>query len=135
STTTPGGTLAVTCSGNTVGTTADDDIVVRYSGHLVDILDEGACATAPILNNATVDATYLPVAGAPLVLPQSGDSEQVTAKHVALQKHAAPDTVSPGGTASYTLNGQVTDFGDVAALVIEDTLPDGLRFIVGSATL
>src|SRR5699024_7975885 len=129
STTAPGGSLEVTCNGNTTGTTAADDVVVSYEGHIVDILDEMVCTTAPVINDAAASGTYQPASGPAVVLPQINDQTTVTARHLAVQKSVSPAEVAPGAGLSYTLDFQVTDFGDADSLVVTDTLPDGIEFI------
>jgi uncharacterized repeat protein (TIGR01451 family) len=127
STLVPGGSVGVTCSGNTVGTTSDADVVVSFPVHVVDILDETSCGTVLLTNNATLDATYQPIAG-PFPLPQLSDTSDVVAKHIAVQKGASPNMASPGDTITYTLNFQVTDFGDNNRMVLTDIMPDGVLF-------
>jgi len=127
STSIPGGDLEVRCTGDTVGTASGSDVVVRYSGHVIDILDEAVCQTAPVVNAGSVDATFSPVAGGPVTLPALNDSATVTAKHVAIQKSASGGS-SPGAVVDYGLPLQVTDFGDADRLVLTDVLPDGVEF-------
>ncbi|HSH26950.1 MAG TPA: isopeptide-forming domain-containing fimbrial protein, partial [Wenzhouxiangella sp.] len=127
-TSTPGGSLEVTCSGNTVGTAAADDVVVSYEGHIVDILDEMVCTTAPVINDAAASGTYQPTSGPAIVLPPANDQTTVTARHLAVQKSVSPAAAMPGQSLSYTLNFQVTDFGDADSLVVTDLLPDGIDF-------
>lgn len=129
STVTPGGGLEVICSGNTVGTASDSDVVVTYSGYITDTLDETNCAAEPQVNDAAAQGTYVPVSGPSQVLPPATDDTVVTAKHLAVQKSVAPGLASPGAALDYTLNFQVTDFGDAASLVVTDTIPDGIDFV------
>lgn len=135
STLTPGGSLTVTCTGNTTGTISANDVVVSYPVHIIDILDETNCGTTLITNNATLNATYVPVGG-PQVLPPLNDTSDVVAKHIALQKGVSPGLATPGQTVTYNLNFQVTDFGDASALVLTDVLPDGIQYLAhGSLTV
>ena len=129
STITPGGNLEVTCSGNTVGTTSANDVEVTYSGYIIDTLDETVCTNEDQVNNASADGTYVPTVGPNQVLPTISDTTTVTAKHVAVQKGVSPGQTSPGAALDYTLNFQVTDFGDADSLVVTDTIPDGIDFV------
>ncbi len=136
STSVPGGNVQVQCTGNTLGTTSDSDIVVRFPVYITDILDETGCGTQLLTNTATADGTYKPAGGgADVVLPQATDTSEVTAKHVAVQKGASPGQLAPGATVTYTLNFQTTQYGNTSALSVLDTLPDGINFDVGSATI
>ncbi|NBC49772.1 MAG: isopeptide-forming domain-containing fimbrial protein, partial [Gammaproteobacteria bacterium] len=132
---TPGGSLEVTCTGDTVGTEDDSDIQVQYSGSIVDTLDEGFCDTAPLQNTAAADATYIDQDAESNDLPEISSDATVTAKHVAVQKGASPGAAKPGETVTYALDLQVTDFGDVSALTLTDTLPDGVAFDDGSVAV
>jgi len=125
----PGGSLEVTCSGNTVGTTTASDVVVSYSGYIIDTLDETVCTTEDQVNNASADGTYVPASGPSQILPPINDTTTVTAKHVAVQKGVSPGLASPGAALNYTLNFQVTDFGDPDSLIVTDILPDGIDFV------
>lgn len=132
----PGGNLEVTCTGDTVGTTSDTDIQVQYSGSIIDTLAEGICETAPLENASSAKAFYVDQQGDSIELPEIPSATTVTAKHVAVQKGASPESALPGEpesalpgeTVTYTLDLQVTDFGDVSALTLTDTLPDGVEF-------
>lgn len=129
STVMPGGNLEVTCSGNTVGTSAASDVEVTYSGYIIDTLDETVCTTEDQVNNASADGTYVPASGPNQVLPTVNDTTTVTAKHVAVQKGVSPGQAAPGSALDYTLDFQVTDFGDADSLVVTDTIPDGIDFV------
>ncbi|MEM7053203.1 MAG: isopeptide-forming domain-containing fimbrial protein [Pseudomonadota bacterium] len=136
STVTPGGVLEVTCTGNTVGTTSASDVTVTYSGSIIDTLDETVCTTEDQVNAASAEGTYVPPSGPVQPLPAILDSTTVVAKHVAVQKGVSPNLVSPSAALTYTLNFQVTDFGDADALVVTDTIPDGIDFVShGSLTV
>lgn len=128
STVVPGGNLQVTCSGNTVGTTSATDIVVSYPVHYTDVLDETNCGRSSATNAATAAATYVPGVGAPQVLPTINAQTTVELEHFSLQKGASPGAVVPGDNVTYTLSGQVTDFGSVTNLVVTDVLSDGLLY-------
>ena len=125
---TPGGLLEVTCTGNTVGTVGND-VVVTYQGWIIDTLDETNCVVENQINNASAQGTYVPPVGPVQPLPAILDSTTVTAKHVAVQKGVSPSLASPGAALVYTLNFQVTDFGDADTLVVTDTIPDGIDFV------
>ncbi len=129
STVTPGGVIEVTCTGNTVGTASAADVRLTYSGYLTDILDETFCDIQPQINDASAQGTYVPPVGSPQVLPLAADSTTVSAEHVVVQKGVAPGLTAPGAALVYTLNFQVTDFGDVQNLVVTDTMPDGIDFV------
>ena len=125
----PGGVLEVTCSGNTVGTTSAADVTVSYSGHITDILDEAVCEIQPQTNAASALGTYVPPSGPDQVLPPATGQTTVSAEHVVVQKGVAPNQTVPGSALTYTLNFQVSDFGDAANLVATDTVPDGIDFV------
>lgn len=124
-----GGNLSVSCTGNTIGNTSASDVVVSYSAFITDTLDETVCSASTLTNNATLNATYNPSIGAPLVLPPSDDDSMVSTQHVELQKSVSAGLVTPGDTVTYTLNLQVTDFDDVNNLILTDILPDGTQFV------
>jgi fimbrial isopeptide formation D2 family protein/uncharacterized repeat protein (TIGR01451 family) len=125
----PGGMLEVTCVGATVGTTSASDVEVVYSGYIIDVLDENFCDIQPQINDASAQGTYVPPVGPVQVLPPATDQTTVSAEHVVVQKSVAPGQASPGAALTYTLNFQVTDFGDVTNLVVTDSMPDGIDFI------
>ncbi len=123
STVTPGGVLRVQCD-RVDGTTASGDLTIVYTVYIIDILDETNCANLPIMNTATLDVEH-PDNN---VLPQLSDDDTITAKHLAIQKGAAPGAARPGDTITFTLNWQVSEFATADSLVITDTLSDGYTF-------
>lgn len=125
----PGGALEVTCSGATVGTTSGSDVEVTYSGYIIDILDEAFCDIQPQVNDASVQASYVPPSGPAQPLPAASADTTVSAEHVVVQKGASPGQGVPGDAVRYTLSFQVTDFGDADALVVTDLIPDGIDFV------
>ncbi len=135
STSVPGGSVQVTCSGGTLGVGGGDDVVVSFPVHIIDILDETTCGTQLQTNTASVNASYLPPGLPAIVLPQVSDDSQVVAKHVAVQKSAAQQFGVPGTNVAYTLNLQTTQFGSTNALSVLDNLPNGVNFNVGSAQI
>ena len=124
-----GGDLEVTCIGATVGTTSASDVQVTYSGYITDVLDETFCDIEPQINDASAQGTYVPPVGPVRVLPAATDQTTVSAEHVVVQQGVSPNQTSPGAALTYTLNFQVTDFGDASNLVVTDTMPDGIDFV------
>ncbi len=58
----------------------------------------------------------------------------ITAKPIALQKTVSnADGLQPGGHLSWTLNGEVSNYADIANLVVTDSLGDGQYFDTTSA--
>ena len=132
--TSPGGTLSVECTGDTVGTAGGGDVEVSYSGYIVDSLNQAICETSPVVNDASVSATYIDQLGTSNDLSDVSDDSQVTAKHVAAQKGASPGQLGPGATIDYNYSVQVTDFGDVSGLMVTDVLDDGIDFDASSVS-
>ncbi|THU03978.1 isopeptide-forming domain-containing fimbrial protein [Lampropedia puyangensis] len=125
SSSTPGGTLTVSCPGQVTGTSATDDIQVRITGHLIQPEAIAQCTTTSVENRATLDGAFRSQS-----LPQqNADARLLTGKHVALQKSASTTQVNPGQELTYTINGQVTDYSDATGLIITDILDDGLEYI------
>jgi uncharacterized repeat protein (TIGR01451 family)/fimbrial isopeptide formation D2 family protein len=78
----------------------------------------------------------VPSSGPDQLLPAATDDTTVTAKHVAVQKSVTPAQATPGTALTYSLNFQVSDFGDADSLVVTDTIPDGIDFVShGSLTV
>ncbi|MCR9278272.1 MAG: OmpA family protein [Pseudomonadaceae bacterium] len=98
----PGGSVDLDCVSGTGTPGEDRDIVATFPVYIVDTLDEGTCGTAGAIN---------------------------TAKHVTLRKSSTGGTF-PGGTVTYTLAFQVSEFVDgIDSLSLEDVMPDGLTFV------
>ncbi|TVS15986.1 MAG: isopeptide-forming domain-containing fimbrial protein, partial [Planctomycetaceae bacterium] len=129
-----GGSLEVACAGNTIGEVGSGDIVVRYSGYVVDVLDQNVCTAESIVNSATVAATYIDQEGMEIPLPEAPGDSTVTAEHVAIQKSVSPGQVAPGADVTYGLAIQVSDFGTINSLVITDVIADGIDFDTASVT-
>eukprot|EP01037_Dinobryon_pediforme_P002013 gene2015-2051_t len=73
------------------------------------------------------------VSAAPTSAPAPQDNipgeNIVTAKAIALQKSVAmADNLQPGGHLTWTLNGQISNYADIANLVVTDSLGDGQHF-------
>lgn len=113
--------LIITCT--SVTGTGGNDLVVTYSGHFSDALDESVCDSNLEINTATFDADFNSMA-----IPQLTDNSQVQLEHLSIQKGVSTENISPGDTITYTLNMQLTDFGTANSLVVTDILPDGLTF-------
>jgi uncharacterized repeat protein (TIGR01451 family)/fimbrial isopeptide formation D2 family protein len=137
---TPGGFLSVSCTSIT-GTTADQDVTVIIPAYVIDTLDETNCTTELKTNTSTLDFEF-PAGNS---FPQLSAQDQLTAKHLAIQKSASPgspSTASPGQTVTYTNSIQLSDYAiEADHLVITDLLPDGTTFaahtslVIGNATV
>lgn len=128
---TPGGTVQVTVTSAT-GTVSAADATVSYVAYVpAGVLNPVICQTQTVTNSTSLACQYLLVAQ-----PVLNATSSLTAKHVALQKGASASPAVPGGTVTYTLNFQVSDFVTASGLVITDTLPDGVTFAsMSSATV
>ncbi len=113
--------LIINCT--SVTGTGGGDIIVTYSGHFSDALDESICDNNLEINTATFDADFGGSA-----IPQLSDTSRVQLEHLSIQKGVSTENISPGDTITYTLNIQLTDFGIADSLVLTDILPDGLTF-------
>ncbi|HFD11862.1 MAG TPA: isopeptide-forming domain-containing fimbrial protein, partial [Crenotrichaceae bacterium] len=137
---TPGGSLSVSCASVT-GTTSDHDVTVTIPVYVIDTLDETNCVTELKTNTSTLDFDF----PAGTAFPQLNAQDQLTTKHLAIQKSVSPGipaTAAPGNTVTYTNTIQLSDYTTAAdALVITDTLPDGTTFaahtslVVGAMTV
>ncbi|MEM6702675.1 MAG: hypothetical protein AAF690_08235 [Acidobacteriota bacterium] len=132
------GTVDIDCTSATGGP-GTGDVVVTYEVVISDILDEDACDVDPLLNTASFDATFTrPSDGAVIAISaeeggRPDDSTTTSVEHVVVQKGVVQGTALPGETLDYSVNIEVTDFDDVAALVYTDILPDGTgNFVHGS---
>ncbi|MCH9699307.1 MAG: DUF11 domain-containing protein, partial [Gammaproteobacteria bacterium] len=136
STMTPGGNLAVTCT-QVTGTNSAQDLEVIIPVYVIDTLDETSCTSELQSNTATLDFEF-PDNNA---FPQLNAQDQLTAKHLAIQKGASPTLASPGQTITYTNRIQLSDYASTNALIITDILPDGTTFgahtslVVGAMTV
>ncbi len=120
---TPGGTLEVTFD-SINGTTSSQDVVITFTAYLTDILDHATCDVRIFPDTATVNGEY----PAGTVLPKLTANAEFEGDHVCVQKSVSPGVVSPGDTVTYTFNFQVTQFDTATALVLTDTIPDGIQF-------
>lgn len=114
--------INVTCDSIT-GTAASNDVVVSYSGYFDDVLDETTCQKDQAINTATLDADFNATA-----IPQLSDSNTIQLEHMSVQKSASPGVVNPGDTVTYTLNAQLSDYGNANRVILTDVLPDGVTF-------
>ncbi|MEL7311652.1 MAG: OmpA family protein [Pseudomonadota bacterium] len=97
----PGGTIELSCPSGQGTVGVDDDICATFDVYITDTLDPMSCADEGSIN---------------------------TAKHVAVQKGTSGDS-RPGGTRTYTLNFQVSEFvPGISRLEATDVLPDGVTF-------
>ncbi len=123
---TPGGTAEVQCT-SVLGAASPADLTVTVPVYISDILSGTAPDSESITNTVSFDFDYQ---GAPE--PTVSDTSTVQAEYATLQKSVS-GTGLPGGTLTYLLNFQLTDYPDAPpgaanTFVISDVIPDGLQF-------
>lgn len=80
-----------------------------------------------LTNIARVSGTYTgPVAPTASTQVASDGSYTVTAEDIAMQKSVSPTSFTAGGIATFTLTVRVSEYVDGSAIVLTDTLPDGM---------
>ncbi|TMO83078.1 Ig-like domain-containing protein [Pseudoalteromonas spongiae] len=123
STSTPGGTLTMSCT-EIAGATTTSDVTLSYNTYVPDILDEAICAVSSVTNTGALDSEF-PVG---IASGQLTDTASVTVKHLAIQQGVSAGVVVPGETLTVTNQVQLSAFATANNLVVTDTLPDGLTF-------
>jgi uncharacterized repeat protein (TIGR01451 family)/fimbrial isopeptide formation D2 family protein len=74
-----------------------------------------------------------PTPPCPAPVPVSDSTEQtVTVEDLAMQKSVTPETFTVGGTATYTVDLQTSEYRSSEDITAVDILPDGLRYVSGS---
>ncbi|MEP4484223.1 MAG: hypothetical protein ABJ013_01230 [Halioglobus sp.] len=121
----PGGTVTVECT-SVIGTDATNDLLVTVPVYISDTLDGSFDDKQAITNTATFDYLFQ---GSP---EGGSDTSVVTAKHAAAQKVVSGSPI-PGGTLTYEISFQVTDYpqrlrSGAIPFFIDDVIPDGLEF-------
>ncbi len=119
---TPGGTLAITCSGAFSGSTAAVDMQVRYNAYPVDSLNEAICDTRLYRNNASMNVPSAP--------PIRRDTVETRIQHVILaHNNNSGGFVSVGQTIGYTINFDITEYtAGLNAARIQFVVPDGMQY-------
>lgn len=87
----------------------------------------------PLGGTCAAPANPTPPCPAPVAVSDSTELT-VTVEDLAMQKSVSPSTFTIGGTATYTVNLQTSEYRRSADITAVDTLPDGLRFVAGSTT-
>jgi len=114
--------INVTCNSVT-GTAAGNELVITYSGYFADVLDETTCQKDTAINSATLDADFNATP-----IPLLTDSSSVEIEHMSIQKSASPGQIVPGNTVTYSLDIQLSDYGNADRVIVTDVLPDGVTF-------
>jgi len=119
----PGTDMTMSCA-SIFGTNSGNDVTIGYSAHINDILDEASCANQTITQNSTLDGSYNSAA-----LPQTVDSNSVSARHLTLIKNLNATTFNPSDTVTVSGTIRVSDFATVNSLSFTDQIPDGLTYV------
>jgi len=139
------GTFSVPVTGGVAGSTptlqAGFYVTSNYANPAdgTTILDPSTGAFAPLTDTSNLTAHWAssnPLN--PTTVTTAPAIDIITAKSIAIQKGVTdithgPSAYQPGDTLQYSLNGQVSNYFDLNALVMTDTLGDGQTFKSGVA--
>ncbi|RVT95887.1 isopeptide-forming domain-containing fimbrial protein [Rhodovarius crocodyli] len=121
-------------------TLAIDYYVTEYLSTGEPVLGVSTGSFRQLENNATLDADWKAIDTrdgiSHITIDPAGPEDIVTAKSIAIQKSVDHDASTPwqaGGTLTYTLDGQVSNYFELKDLVVTDTLGDGQTFKAGFA--
>lgn len=114
---------------------SDQDVVVEFQANVPKAFFNNAsinanCPLQNLTNTATFDAQYNG-----LSISQLSSSLSFTVKVASLQKTASPAVAAPGDIINFTLKVVVSESDNLSLAHINDTLPDGLTYVSGSAKL
>lgn len=85
--------------------------------------------------NATGFYAKVPTADGTIATPYDDSPATVTSKYVTLNKSSNVGTVGIGTKVTYALRYAVSEYYNATGVVISDTLPDGMTYVDGSATV
>ena len=126
--------IVIDYGGPTTGTTSTEEAAAQIRFFVPDTLDPTTGGAITYANNASVSATWGNSPDGSIKLNTLAGNE-ITAKALAIQKSASSSQVVPGGSVSFTLNFQISDYFAFGDLNIKDVLGDGLTFTPGSAKI
>ncbi len=132
--TAPGNNQVVITYGTTTGTTSGEEAAAQINFYVPDTLDPTNGGAIIYTNNAAATARWGNSPDGSVNL-NSPASDTITAKALAIQKAASSSQVVPGGSVSFTLFFQISDYFAFGDLVVRDLLGDGLTYTPGSARI
>ncbi|QHJ11867.1 hypothetical protein FX988_02103 [Paraglaciecola mesophila] len=106
------------------GGASENDASLSYSIYVGNVLNGATCDVMPITHSSTFDSEF----PAGTSLSQTAQDSNFTAKHLAIQQTHSKEILVPGDTFTVTNRIQLTDYETANALVVTDTLDDGLTF-------
>gem|GEM_PF-670163 len=126
--------IVIDYGGPTTGTASNEEAAAQIRFYVPQTLDPTTGGAITYANNASVSSTWgnSPNGSVNLNTPATN---AITAKALAVQKSASTSQVVPGGSVSFTLNFQISDYFAFGDLNINDVLGDGLTFTPGSARI
>ena len=132
--TAPGNDKVVITYGSTTGTTSSEEAAAQINFYVPDTLDPstGGAITYTNTANATTGWGNAPSGSVNLNIAAS---DTITARALAIQKAASTSQVVPGGSVSFTLFFQISDYFAFGDLIVKDLLGDGLTYTPGSARI
>ncbi len=133
--TAPGNNLVVIDYGGPItGTTSPQEAAARIDFYVPDTLDPTTGGAITYTNNAGASAGWSnsPNGSVTITTPAS---DTITARALAIQKSASTEQVVPGGSVSFSLDFQISDYFAFGDLIVRDLLGDGLSYTPGSARI
>ena len=126
--------IVIDYGGPITGTASNEEAAAQIRFYVPATLDPTTGGAITYANNASVSSTWgnSPNGSVNLNTPATN---AITAKALAVQKSASTSQVVPGGSVSFTLNFQISDYFAFGDLNIIDVLGDGLTFTPGSARI
>jgi fimbrial isopeptide formation D2 family protein/uncharacterized repeat protein (TIGR01451 family) len=107
-------------------------ITIRYWVYIKDILSETNSGTEldVIPNTVSEGYTYQGVGCGSAPIPCLTATAQVSVENIVFQKSVTSPSgaVVPGQQVNYNINTQITEYNPATAIVITDTVPDGMVF-------
>ncbi|MCP9908228.1 isopeptide-forming domain-containing fimbrial protein, partial [Cyanobium sp. BA5m-21] len=126
--------IVINYGGPTTGTTSPEEAAAQINFYVPNTLDPTTGGAITYINTATATTSWANAPSGSVNLNIAA-SDTITARALAIQKAASTSQVVPGGSVSFTLNFQISDYFAFGDLIVKDLLGDGLTYTPGSATI
>jgi fimbrial isopeptide formation D2 family protein/uncharacterized repeat protein (TIGR01451 family) len=126
--------IVINYGGPTTGTTSPEEAAAQINFYVPNTLDPTTGGAITYTNTATATTSWANAPSGSVNLNIAA-SDTITARALAIQKAASTSQVVPGGSVSFTLNFQISDYFAFGDLIVKDLLGDGLTYTPGSARI